>query len=92
VAFAVILYFAYYSLFGSRGVIKYFYLKGELQNKELIRKSLENKVQDKQNLVNGMNSKSLNLDLLDEESRKNLGYSGKEEIVIYDGMNPKNKK
>jgi hypothetical protein len=34
------------------------------------------------------------LDLLDEESRKNLGYSGKKEIVIYENINiaPNNKK
>ncbi|MFT6077216.1 MAG: cell division protein FtsB [Rickettsiales bacterium] len=94
VATAVMLYFIYYAFFGSHGVIKYFSLKNELQNKELIKESLVNKVQDKQNLVNGMNSKSLDLDLLDEESRKNLGYSGKKEIVIYENINiaPNNKK
>jgi cell division protein FtsB len=92
VAAAVMLYFIYYAFFGSKGVIKYFYLKSDLQNKELIKESLANKVQDKQNLVDGMNSKSLDLDLLDEESRKNLGYSGKDEIVIYDENNSINKK
>jgi cell division protein FtsB len=30
-----------------------------------------------------MNLKSLDLDLLDEETRKNLGYAKEEEIVIY---------
>jgi cell division protein FtsB len=89
VASVVAMYFIYYAFFGSKGVVKYFYLKNELANKELIKENLINKVQEKQNLVDGMNSKSLDLDLLDEESRKNLGYSGKKEIVIYDDQDAK---
>jgi hypothetical protein len=32
---------------------------------------------------NGMNLESLDLDLLDEQARKVLGYAGKNEVVIY---------
>ena len=84
ITIATTLSFTYYGLFGDKGVVKYFQLKKELQNKELIKKDLENKMENKQNLVNGMSSDSLDLDLLDEEDRKNLGYASKEEIVIYD--------
>ena len=41
-------------------------------------------MENKQNMVNGMSGESLDLDLLDEEARKDLGYAGKQEIVIYD--------
>ena len=41
-------------------------------------------MENKQNMVNGMSVESLDLDLLDEEARKDLGYAGKQEIVIYD--------
>ncbi len=67
--------------------MKYFKLKRELQKKELVKEGLENKMQNKQNMVNGMSADSLDLDLLDEEARKDLGYAGKQEIVIYDEEN-----
>jgi len=38
-------------------------------------------------MVEGMNVESLDLDLLDEEARRALGYSNKNEVVIY--QNPK---
>ncbi len=84
VSAALVLYFIFYALFGDKGVVKYFQLKKELQNKELVKESLENKMENKQNMVNGMSGESLDLDLLDEEARKDLGYAGKQEIVIYD--------
>jgi cell division protein FtsB len=81
---ALVLYFTFYALFGDKGVVKYFQLKKELQNKEFVKEGLENKMENKQNMVNGMSVESLYLDLLDEEARKDLGYAGKQEIVIYD--------
>ncbi len=81
---AVVLYFIFYALFGGKGLVRYYQIKKELQKKELVKEGLENKMQNKQNMVNGMSVESLDLDLLDEEARKNLGYAGKEEIVIYD--------
>jgi cell division protein FtsB len=79
----LVIYFFYYTVFGEKGVIKYFSLQKELQHKNQTMGSLQNKMQNKQNMVDGMNSQSLDLDLLDEESRKNLGYAKKNEIVIY---------
>ena len=79
----IICYFIYYSIFGSKGISQYFQLKTELQQKELIKERLENTIENKQNMVNGMSLESLDLDLLDEEARKNLGYANEKEIVIY---------
>jgi cell division protein FtsB len=86
---ALVLYFIFYAIFGDKGVVKYSQLKKELHNKELVKEGLENKMENKQNMVDGMSVESLDLDLLDEEARKNLGYAGKEEIVIYDEKNSK---
>ncbi len=77
-------YFIFHALFGDKGLIKYFHLKKELQRKEITQEGLANKARNKQNMVNGMSVESLDLDLLDEEARKNLGYAGKQEIVVYD--------
>ncbi len=81
---ALIIYFISYALFGNKGIIKYFHLTKDLHLKELVKESAEQKMKNKQNMVNGMSSESLDLDLLDEEVRKDLGYAGKQEIVIYD--------
>jgi cell division protein FtsB len=83
IALSIFLYFLYYTIFGSQGVIKYFQLKSQLQEKQLIENDLKNKIQNKKALIDAMNLKSLDLDLLDEETRKNLGYAGENEIVIY---------
>ena len=72
-------------------MVKHFQLKRELQKKERTKDVLEGKMQNKQNMVHGMSAESLDLDLLDEEARKNLGYADKKEIVIYNEK-PTNKK
>jgi cell division protein FtsB len=84
IAAVMVLYFLFYTLFGGKGVVKYFQLKHRLQEKELIQEGLQNKMHIKENMVKGMSVDSLDLDLLDEEARKDLGYAGKDEIVIYD--------
>jgi cell division protein FtsB len=81
---AIFLYFTFYTIFGDKGIIKYFELRKVLQERDMVKSTLYNKMQNKQNLVNGMNQKSLDLDLLDEQARKNLGYAGKNEVVIFD--------
>jgi cell division protein FtsB len=83
ITLAAVLYFIYYALFGGKGLVRYFEIKKELQQKELVKEGLDNKMENKQNMVKGMSIDSLDLDLLDEEARKNLGYAGKDEIVIY---------
>lgn len=84
ITLALLIYFLFYTIFGSKGIVSYFALKNELQNKELIKNELQNKLQNKQNLVDGMSLKSLDIDLLDEQARKNLGYASKGELVIYE--------
>lgn len=81
---ALIIYFFFNIFFSQKGLIKYFSLKQEIEKQEMQKHELRSKIDQKKNRVEGMNSNSLDLDLLDEEARKNLGHSSKNEIVIYD--------
>lgn len=83
VCLAVIVYFLIYAIFGNRGIVDYFHLKSDLKAKNLEKDKLFIQIQDKQNLVNSIRDDSLDIDLLDEQVRKNLGYATKNEIVIY---------
>ena len=50
---------------------------------KFVKKELIGKMRTKKSMVEGMNLESLDLDLVDEQSRKVLGYVGKSEVVIY---------
>lgn len=59
-------------------------LQGQIANQDLSKKELINEIKAKQIRVDGMKSGSLDLDLLDEQARKNLGYSNENEVVIHE--------
>ena len=82
-AFTIILYFLSFAFFGQKGLVKYFSVKKEITKKESVGQQLLNTKKNKQNMVNGMSADSLDLDLLDEQARKSLGYASKNEVVIY---------
>lgn len=86
-ALITICYFLIFTIFGEKGLVKLFDLKQRIENKEIIKEELSAKMRAKKNLVDGMSPESLDLDLLDEQSRKVLGYVGKNEVVIYPGQN-----
>lgn len=91
--FCVIFYFLLITLFGPKGILKHQKLQEEIAQKEQIKKELDSKVKNKQNMVDSMQKESLDVDLLDEQARKTLGYSGKNEVVIYqDEAKPKKDK
>jgi cell division protein FtsB len=83
IAFSVICYFFFFAFFGDKGLITFFSLKKEVSNIEITKQELINKMENRKNMVGGMSSDSLDLDLLDEQSRRVLGYVGKNEVVIY---------
>jgi cell division protein FtsB len=79
----LIFYLAYHAVNGERGVLALLKLsrhaaklEEELDNTRTERLRLEHR-------VNLMRSESLDLDLLDEQSRKILGYSGEQEVVYF---------
>ena len=81
--FAVIIYFLFCNFFGQKCLFAYVALQKKIYNKDLVKQELSNKMKVKKNMVEGMNVESLDLDLLDEEARRALGYSNKNEVVIY---------
>ena len=84
IALSAVLYFSSYTLFGNKGVVKYFQLHRQLQEKILVQNKLNHEMENKKNMVSAMNIDSLDIDLLDEQVRKNLGFAGKNEVIIYD--------
>jgi len=96
-AFSLIFYFMFVSIFGDKGLIEYYSLKKESHRIENDKVELINKIRIKKDMIKAMDYESLDLDLVDEQSRKILGYVGKDEIVIYqdkdsDGVSDKSKK
>jgi len=83
IGFAVISYFTFCTIFGSKGLLEYHVLQQQIANKESIKQDLITKMQVKKNMVEGMNLNSLDIDLLDEQARKVLGYAGKNEVIVY---------
>ena len=83
IGFALILYFTFFTIFGQKGLIELSRIKKKVENKEITKQELQSKMQATKNMVEGMSLNSLDIDLLDEESRKVLGYVGKNEVVIY---------
>lgn len=90
VAICLVIYFLITTIFGDKGLIFYQSLKNQVQNKEAIKRELITKMRSKKSMVEGMNLDSLDLDLVDEQSRKVLGYVGKNEVVIYQDQNSLN--
>lgn len=80
--FSIIIYFLCCAFFGQRGLISYFETNHNFLKYNNIRHSLSNELDAKKKLVDGMNVESLDLDLLDEEARRTLGYSNKNEVVV----------
>jgi cell division protein FtsB len=87
IGIALIIYFLLTTIFGDKGLFFYKSLKTQVQNKEFVKRDLINKMRTKKSMVEGMNLESLDLDLVDEQSRKVLGYVGKSEVVIYQDKN-----
>ena len=83
ISFALIFYFSFFAMFGNKGVFTLIALDDQISKKDIIVQDLENKVKAKEAVVSGMKLDSLDLDLLDEQSRKILGYMGKDELVVY---------
>lgn len=77
----LISYFSYNILSGDRGILSLFQLteKHKILKDEV--KILEEEKRILQSKVNRMKPESLDLDLLEEQARKNLGYAQKNETI-----------
>lgn len=82
--FTLIFYFLYNIVSGDRGILSLFHLteKHKVLLDEV--RILEEEKQILQSKVNCMKPESLDLDLLEEQARKNLGYAQKNETIYVD--------
>ena len=82
ITFFIFLYLVYFLVYGQRGLLQYFYLSE--QNKEynetLFQLTSENQYMS--NRIKKLQPNTVDLDFLDEQVRKKLGFIDKNEIVI----------
>ncbi len=79
--FTLISYFLYNIISGDRGILSLFHLT---EKHKVLRDEVDILEEEKrilQSKVNRMKPESLDLDLLEEQARKNLGYAQKNETI-----------
>ena len=82
ITFFIFLYLVYFLVYGQRGLLQYFYLSKQNQeyNETLAQLSSENQYMS--NRIEKLKPNTVDLDFLDEQVRKKLGFIDKNEIVI----------
>tara|TARA_A100001011_G_scaffold1586_1_gene1862 strand:- start:77 stop:391 length:315 start_codon:yes stop_codon:yes gene_type:complete len=82
ITFFIFLYLFYFLVYGQRGLLQYFYLSKQNQeyNETLAQLSSENQYMS--NRIEKLKPNTVDLDFLDEQVRKKLGFIDKNEIVI----------
>lgn len=76
-------YFAFYTFFGERSLIRLMQLEAKIQTIETKLANAQNEHDAYRARVERMRPGSIDEDLLDEQSRKVLNYSEPDEVVIY---------
>ena len=79
----VICYISFHIFSGDYGVMSYMNIKKELIHKKIEYQNSLNETIKIQNKINGLKTDSLDLDLFEEEFKKNTGFISKNEIVVF---------
>ena len=82
ITFFISIYLVYFLFNGQRGLLKYFYLTK--QNQEYSQTLAKLKIENQYYIdrINRLKPNTVDLDFLDEQVRKKLGFIDKNEIVI----------
>lgn len=80
----VTLYFSYYLLRGEKGILSLLEKRKNLENLHSNYNEVKLEKIDIENQVHFLNDKTMDLDLIDELARKNLGFIKEGEIVVFD--------
>ena len=80
----VFFYFAFHLVTGERGLLAYVRLKNEMETVRKKADAVQAKKLELSKNVAGLRDDNLNLDLLEELARKDLGYSKKDEVVLFE--------
>lgn len=84
-------YFVYHTIYGDRGLIALAKLSNDVQIKQQELDSLTKERIKLENKINVFNDKNMDLDLLDQQVRKILGYADPEETVLIITKSSRNK-
>jgi cell division protein FtsB len=79
---SLIVYIAYNTVEGDRGLIAYWQLTKQVEQAQNIKSSLDDKRHSFENRVKLLNPGSLDADMLEERARFLLGYSRADEWVV----------
>lgn len=80
----VTLYFSYYLLKGEKGILSLLEKRKTLEGIQNNYNEVKLEKMDIENQVHFLNDKTMDLDLIDELARKNLGFIKEGEIVVFD--------
>ena len=82
ITFFIFLYLVYFLVYGQRGLLQYFYLSKQNQEYKETLAQLTSENQYISNRIKKLQPNTVDLDFLDEQVRKKLGFIDKNEIVI----------
>ena len=82
ITFFIFLYLVYFLVYGQRGLLQYFYLSKQNQEYKETLAQLTSENQYMSNRIKKLQPNTVDLDFLDEQVRKKLGFIDKNEIVI----------
>jgi len=80
--FFISIYLVYFLINGQRGLLKYFYLTKQNQEYNQVLLNLKTQNEHYSDRIKRLQPNTVDLDFLDEQVRKRLGYIDKNEIVI----------
>lgn len=80
----VFVYFSFYAVKGERGLIKYMNLSKEVADARLTQEKYAQEKEAWTEKCHRLESKNLDLDMLDERARLVLNMAGEKEFVIFD--------
>lgn len=76
-------YFAFYTFFGERSLLRMMRLEAQIQTTQAKLDGVKTEHDALQNRVTRMRPASMDPDLLDEQARRTLNYTAPDEVVIY---------
>ena len=88
VAAGLVVYLLYHAFEGERGLYRWFSLKQEIRETNVIAEQIATEKLKLQNKVTRLSPETLDLDLLEEQVRKVLNFIAPNELIIINSPNP----
>lgn len=86
---SVIAYFAYHTVQGDRGLLAYLRLGHEVRKAEVALAELVERRERLENRVGLLGGGSLDLDMLEEQARRNLNLAHPDDLILFSGPGPR---